>query len=107
LFHLSGEKVDEGVYRIDDDMFLDRLVRKRPATAEVVWHGRAYEVDVPELPLPLFITLEGLRSPPPGGAILVLRRKARMWELFRRPRASTGVVKVSQRPQPPGSAILR
>jgi hypothetical protein len=94
VFHLSGEKVEDGVYRIDDDVFVDRLVRRRPPTAEVLWHGRTYQVDVPELPLPLYLTLEGLRSPPPGEAILVLRRKARIWELFRRTRPSIGAVAV-------------
>lgn len=88
-FHLSGERVDEGVYRIDDDVFLDRLVRGRPATLDVTWHGASYRVDLPGGPLPLFLTLEGLREPPPGDVVLVLRRRARLWDLFRRPTPPT------------------
>jgi hypothetical protein len=85
LFHLSGERVDEGVYRIDDDVFLDRIVRKRPAGVELTWHGAAYRVEVPDIPLPAFVTLEGLRDPPPGDVVLVLRRRGRLWDLARRP----------------------
>jgi hypothetical protein len=88
-FHLSGERVDEGVYRIDDDVFLDKFVRGRPATLDVAWHGASYRVDLPGGPLPLFLTLEGLREPPPGDVVLVLRRRARLWDLFRRPTPPT------------------
>jgi hypothetical protein len=85
LFHLSGERVDEGVYRIDDDVFLDRVVRTRPPTADINWHGAGYRVAVPEVPLPAFLTLEGLRDPPPGDVVLVLRRRGRIWDLLRQP----------------------
>jgi hypothetical protein len=85
LFHLSGERVDEGVYRIDDDVFLDRVVRKRPGGVELTWHGAAYRVAVPAASLPAFVTLEGLREPPPGDVVLVLRRRGRLWDLARRP----------------------
>jgi Zincin-like metallopeptidase len=85
VFHLSGERVENGVYRIDDDVFLDRVVHARPAAAELVWHGAPYRVDVPPVALPLFLTLEGLREPPPGEVVLVLRRRPRLWDLFRRP----------------------
>ena len=89
LFHLSGERVDDGVFRIDDDVFLDRLVRGRPAVLDVAWHGVPYRVDIPAGSLPLFLTLEGLREPPPGDVVLVLRRRARLWDLFRRPPSPT------------------
>ncbi len=84
LFHLSGERVDEGVFRVDDDVFLDRMVRRRPLAVEVTWHGAAYRIEIPDLALPMFLSLEGLRHPPPGEAILVLRRRPRLWDLFRR-----------------------
>jgi len=87
LFHLSGERVDEGVYRIDDDVFLDRLVRERPGEMEVTWHGRRYVVAVPALGLPLLLTLDGLGEPPPGEVVLVLRRRGRLLDLLRRPAA--------------------
>jgi hypothetical protein len=40
---------------------------------------------VPEVSLPAFLTLEGLRDPPPGDVVLVLRRRGRIWDLVRRP----------------------
>jgi hypothetical protein len=89
LFHLSGERVDDGVYRIDDDVFLDRLVRKRPDAVDVTWHGASYGVQVPVLPLPAFLTLEGLRDPPPGDVVLVLRRRGRLCDLVRPPSPPT------------------
>lgn len=90
LFHLSGERVDADVYRIDDDVFLDRLVRRRPETVDLMWHGAPYRVEVPPVPLPLFLTLDGLRDPSPGEVILVLRRKGRLWDLLRRPQPPSG-----------------
>lgn len=83
-FHLSGEELAPGVYRVDDDVFLDHPVRRRPVRLDVHWHGTAYVTDVPELPLPLFLTLDGVREPPPGELVAVLRRKPRLRDLLRR-----------------------
>jgi hypothetical protein len=95
LFHLSGEQIAEHVYRIDDDVFLDRPVRSRPGLTEVWWHGGRYVAEVPGLELPLFLCLDGLRTPPPGDVILVLRRRPRLWDLLRRSRpATTATVRV-------------
>jgi hypothetical protein len=89
------------VYRIDDDVFLDRVVRRRPERVEVTWRGETYSADVPDLPLPLFLTLEGLREPPPGEAILVLRTRLGLRHLFRATsppsRASARVRRISDR----------
>lgn len=96
LFHLSGDRVDDGVFRIDDDVFLDRLVRRRPAALDVAWHGAPYRVEIPDGALPLFVTLEGLREPPPGDVVLVVRRRARVWDLFRRPAPPTRATAVAR-----------
>lgn len=84
LFYRSGEAVEPGVYRVDEDVFCERLVRAVPGTLEVVWHGRSYQVIVPPATLPLFLTLDGVREPPPGDVVLVLRRRPRLTDLFRR-----------------------
>lgn len=84
VFHLSGERVADGVYRIDDDVFLDRVVRRWPTTVRVTWHGDAYALDLPDVGLPAFVTLVGLRHPPAGEAVLVLRRRPGLRGLFRR-----------------------
>lgn len=83
VFYRSGEEVDERVYRVDDDVFLERIVSHCPATAEFVWHGKRYRVAVPEQPLPLYLVLDALEPPPAGEATLVFQRKARLRDLFR------------------------
>jgi hypothetical protein len=89
LFYRSGEAVEPGVYRVDDDVFCERLVRTLPDTLDVIWHGRAYQVALPQAALPLFLTLDGLREPPPGDVILVVRRKPRLRDLLTRAPAPT------------------
>jgi hypothetical protein len=84
VFHLSGDQIAPGVYRVDDDVFLDRPVRRRPARLEVPWRGECYAVEVPGMPLPLFLTLEGVRQPPAGELIVVLRHAPRLRDLVRR-----------------------
>jgi hypothetical protein len=84
VFHLSGEQVAPGVYRVDDDVFLDHAVRRRLARLDVRWHGAAYVADVPDLSLPLFLILDGVREPPPGQLVAVLRHKPRLRDLLRR-----------------------
>jgi hypothetical protein len=98
LLHLSGERVDEGVYRVEEDVFLDRVVRRRPAETEVRWHGAPYAVAVPDLPLPIFLTLEGLRHPPPGDVVLVVRRKPSVLDLFRKRGGPSAAVAHVRRP---------
>jgi hypothetical protein len=83
VFYQAGERVAEGIYRLDDDVFIEQVVRERPAIAEFVWHGGAYRVTVPSARLPLYLTLDGLDHPPSGDVVLVLRRKPRLRDLFR------------------------
>ncbi len=100
VFHLSGEEAAPGIYRVDDDVFLDRLVRGRPARLDVRWHGEAYEMDVPDLPLPLFLVVDGVREPPPGELVAVLRHKPRLRDLVRRGRPPS-VARAVARSSPP------
>jgi hypothetical protein len=94
VFYRSGEPVADGVYKVDDDVFIEREhgARRR---AQVVWHGRRYGVAVPPgLRPPAFLTLEGLEEPPPGEAVLVIRRRASLPDLWRRPKVTAAVVGV-------------
>jgi hypothetical protein len=83
VFYRGGERVDAGVYRVDDDIFLERVVRGLPDRAEFVWHGRRFRVTVPPASLPLYLALDGLAPAPAGEVLLVFRRKARLRDLFR------------------------
>lgn len=83
-FHRSAEVVAEGVFRIDDDYFLDREVAGVPTEVRVDWHGRSYMVRPPAAAtLPAFLTLTGVADPPPGDLFLVLRDRSRLRLLFR------------------------
>jgi hypothetical protein len=83
-FYRDGEAVVPGVYRVEDDYFLERMVDRRPDRVELSWHGRQYRVEVPsDASLPAFLTLEQIEEPPPGELILVLGRKPGLKDLFR------------------------
>lgn len=84
LFYLGGERLAPGTFQVDDDVFFDRVVRDRPSAVEIEWHGRRYRVPVPGDPLPLYLLLDGLEDPPPGEAVVALRRKPSLLDLFRR-----------------------
>lgn len=85
VFYLDGESPVADVYEVDGDFFLDRIVRAPPESLEIAWHGAHYRAAAPSaLSLPAFITVDGVAEPPPGDLVLVLRRKPRLIDLFRR-----------------------
>ena len=77
VFYRSGERVADGIYKVDDDVFLESRAR------EFTWHGRRYRVTV-AVPPPAFLTLRGLVAEPPGDAVLVLTRRFSLRDLWRR-----------------------
>lgn len=84
-FYLDGEAAAPGVYAVDDDYFIDRLVRELPPELTFRWHGARYVAPVPSgATLPAFLTIEGLDEPPPGDLVLALRRRPSLRDLFRR-----------------------
>ena len=96
-FYLDGEPAAPGVYAVDDDYFIDRLVRELPPELTFRWHGARYVAPVPAgATLPAFLTVEGLDEPPPGDLVLALRRRPRLRDLFRR--APTFQATVTARP---------
>lgn len=85
VFYHGGESVAEGVWRVEDDYFVEQVVRSAPARAGFTWHGRAYQLTLPAgARLPALLTVEGVTDPPPGQLVLVLRRKPGLADLFRR-----------------------
>ena len=85
-FFRSGEVLDEGVWKVDDDRFLVLADPSgRGEHIEIPWHGRAYRLLVPAEPRGyLFLILQGLLDPPPGDAVLVVKPARRLLDLFRR-----------------------
>ena len=97
LFFLGGEEVVPGIYQVDDDFFMDRVIGRLPGTIGFDWHGTHYEVDLPlGARLPLYLAVSGLLAPPPGELVIVLRRKPSLFDLFRQP--ETQAVQVAARP---------
>ena len=82
-FFLSGESLGEGVYRVEDDVFIDRIVRDVPSSVRFPWSGRDYEIPVPSgAELPCYLRVDGTSDPPAGDLVLVLRRKPGVLDLF-------------------------
>jgi Zincin-like metallopeptidase len=97
LFYLDGEPAGEGAYRVEDDVFLERLVAELPPTVRLHWRGRLYQVAVPpETDLPAFLTLEDVTDAPEGELVLVLRRKPGLRDLLRRTRPTQATVHASE-----------
>jgi len=93
-FFLHGEVLEEGTYRVEDDVFLDRPVGAPPAAIDFKWRGRAYRTRVPRgATLPAFLTVTGTAEPPPGDLVLVLRRTPGLLTLLRPGRLFQAVVK--------------
>ncbi|MEO5798941.1 MAG: hypothetical protein ABIZ70_09855 [Gemmatimonadales bacterium] len=83
-FFLDGDSPAEGVYQVEDDWFLDHLVSRPPQELKVTWHGAEYLVPIPATAtLPAYLLVEGMREPPPGDLVVVLRRRPRVLDLFR------------------------
>ena len=97
-FYRSGERVAEGVYKVEDDVFIERGAGREERSAPViVWHGRKYRVPLPkETRAPAFCVLEGLEEPPPGDVVLVLPRRASLFDLWRRPKVTALMVTVER-----------
>jgi hypothetical protein len=84
-FYQSGERIDEAVYRIDDDFFLEQVIKQIPAELRFAWHGRSYRATPPgDAGLPALFVVEGIVEPPPGELVLVLRRGPGLRSLFAR-----------------------
>ncbi len=84
LFFLDGDSPVADVYQVEDDWFLDRVVRQVPSAVRFTWHGQRYVAAVPpRTTLPAYLLVDGVDEPPPGDLILVLRRRPRILDLFR------------------------
>ncbi len=84
VFYRSGEPVADGIYKVDDDVFLELQGGRTGEGASFRWHGRGYRVLVTGIEAPAFLTLDGLADEPHGDAVLVLRKKFSLRDLWRR-----------------------
>lgn len=86
LFYRGGEVLEPGVYRVDDDVFIERSFRERPDEVPFEWAGAAYRAAIPaEVTLPAYLVVDGVARAPRGSLLLVLQRPARWRDLLRPP----------------------
>ena len=63
VFYRSGERVAEGVWKVDDDVFIERETGNEKRDT-IVWHGERYRVRLTAgLRPPAFLILDGLAEP--------------------------------------------
>jgi len=97
VFYRSGERIAGGVWKVEDDVFMERDGgRGKGDGYDLTWHGRRYRVRA-RVSTPAFLTLEGLEEPPPGDAVLVVPRKATLLNFWRRRAVAQAVVQVERR----------
>ena len=91
MFYRSGERVAEGLYKVDDDVFIETREEGRGKGEDVIaWHGRSYRVPMPPgARPPLFLALDGLLTPPAGDVVVVVPRRPSLLDLWRRRRSVT------------------
>jgi len=102
MFHRDGEQVAPGVFRVEDDFFVEQVVGRAPTEARLSWHGAEWRVALPEgLTLPAYLTVEGVAEPPPGELVMVLSSRPGLRALLAWRRAGAvfqGVVEAVQSP---------
>jgi hypothetical protein len=82
-FFLSGEAIEKSAYQVEDDVFLEQIVRTVPQRVDFEWQGRRYTVLPPEgAQLPCFLTVSGVVQPPEGELVVVLRKRPGVMDLF-------------------------
>ena len=52
-FYREGEALAPGIYKVDDDVFMEMTRPRGRQPLELVWHGRRYRADVPAAARPL------------------------------------------------------
>ncbi|HJS43634.1 MAG TPA: hypothetical protein VJ755_09195 [Gemmatimonadales bacterium] len=83
-FYRSGERVADGIYKVDDDVFLEISGRGTGDAVSFRWHGTGYRATIKGVEPPAFLTLDGLADEPHGDAVLVLRKEFSFRDLWRR-----------------------
>ena len=96
-FYLSGEIRPDGTYLVEDDVFIEQIVRSIPQHVLFQWRGQTYHAPMPEgAQLPCFLTIEGTQDPPVGDLVLVIRRQPGVRDLFIASEVFQASVRVAQ-----------
>ncbi len=108
LFYRDGEQLADGVWKVEDDVFVERMLGRKAwqdaagGSLAFPWHGATWSVPLPAaLPDVLFVTAEHVEPAPPGDVVVVLRRKPGARDLLRRPTCGRHTARAtSARPRP-------
>lgn len=91
LFYRGGEEVSPGVFKVEDDVFVEKVLSRREwkrAGGTVVsfgWHGRSCQVALPQqLSDIVFVTVTGAEPEPAGDLVLVVRRRPGLTDVVSR-----------------------
>lgn len=94
-FYRSGERLADGVYKVDDDVFLEKAWGVGSGEwVALTWHGQAYRAPAKGIEPPAFLTLDGLADEPHGDAVLVLLKRPSLRDLWRRVAVTQKLVQV-------------
>lgn len=86
VFYRDGERLAPGIYKVDDDVFVEVRPPAPDHPVELAWHGQRYRGALAGgARPPAFLTVSGLAEPPPGDAVVVLPRRFSVLRLFRSP----------------------
>ncbi len=85
-FYRDGEPVPGGVFRVEDDYFVE-VERDGPGgVVRFPWGGSRYRVELPaDLRLPAFLSVQGIDAPPAGELVLVVVRPPKLMDVLRTP----------------------
>lgn len=84
-FYRAGEHLPGGIFRVEDDYFIE-VEADGSGAVRFPWAGKRYRLDIPaDLRLPGFLSVQGLEEPPSGELVVVLIRPTRWWEKLRPP----------------------
>lgn len=75
-FYRAVPAAEDGVVRLDSELFLETVIPPGATEARFVWRGRAYSVRVPEAVRQAFVEVVNLAG---GRLCLVVRRKRPWW----------------------------
>jgi hypothetical protein len=86
-FYHDGEPAGDGIYRVEDDWFIEQVVSGVPRSVSFTWSGADYRIDIPPgAQLPAYLTVEEIPDAPLGDLVIVLQRKPGLRTLFQQRR---------------------
>lgn len=85
-FYRAGERLPGGVFRVEDDYFIEMEWQPGLGLVRFPWGGARYRALIPsDLAPPAFLSIQGLAAPPPGEVVVVLVRPPRLVDLLKPP----------------------